>query len=437
MNTTWLIGIASALLAVIPVILWLNFLGKNEDDRSIFIKTFLLGTLSVIPPFIIIFVFEKIPSINIYSLINTRIEDLLFIALLTNIVVGVVEELGKNLIVRITDKRHPEYIQTLNHALKLSVCAGLGFAFAENIFYFFNVWINPYYSVQDLIATFIFRSMVTLCGHMVFSGIFGYYFGIGKFASDMTELSQWQGTGMRLEGWIAKLTGKLPFQVVRGLKNIKGLLIAMTMHACFNASLDMNHKILAISIVLAGGVYIWYLMSTASGHLLFSLVKRRATSIAPRDEAVVLEFLGMWKNQGKLKEVVDICNRLLERDPDNNVVKLFKAKAQDDQKLRNVYESLKKVFTKKSTKDDDGTVENEKENTPTHQLALQLADEKVVLEVMDMMYKKGNYRQVLDVANRLLERNPNSSGAKVLLEKALDQEKIQNVFDSLSKLFAS
>ncbi len=428
---TWLIGIASAGMAVIPVVLWLSFIGKGEENRSIFIKTFLFGTLSVIPPFILIFVFKYFPQLNIYSLINTSVEDLLVIAILTNIVVGIIEELGKNMIVRITDKRHPEYIQTLNHALKLSVCAGLGFAFAENIFYFYSVWVNPYYSVKDLIATFIFRSMVTLCGHMIFSGVFGYFFGIGKFASDMTEMAQWQGRLMSIEKFFAKITGKLPFQIRRGLFNLKGLLIAMGLHMAFNASLDMNHKILAISIVLMGGVYIWYLMSTASGHLLFSLVKRQAASMAPRDESVVLEFLGMWKNQGKLTEVIEICDRLLKRDPDNNVVKLFKAKAQDDQKLKDVYSSLKTVFGKTAT--NQGTVTTQV-NTA---IALPQGSETVVLEVMDMMYKDGKYKQVLDVANRLLERNPQSAGAKVLLAKALDQQKMQNLFDSLGKLFGS
>lgn len=427
---TWLIGIASAAMAVIPVVLWLSFIGKGEEDRSIFVKTFLFGTLSVVPPFILIFVFKYFPKLNIYSLINTSVEDLLLIAIMTNVVVGIIEELGKNMIVRITDKRHPEYIQTLNHALKLSVCAGLGFAFAENIFYFYSVWVNPYYSVKDLIATFIFRSMVTLCGHMIFSGVFGYFFGIGKFASDMTEMAQWQGKLMAVEKFFARLTGKLPFQIRRGLFNLKGLLIAMGLHMAFNASLDMNHKILAISIVLMGGVYIWYLMSTSSGHLLFSLVKRQAASMAPRDESVVLELLGMWKNQGKLTEVITICDRLLQRDPDNNVVKLFKAKAQDDQKLKNVYSSLKEVFGKKTT---DSIAANQIPGIAS----LPQGSETVVLEVMDMMYQDGKYKQVLEVANRLLERNPQSTGAKVLLEKALDQQKMQNLFDSLGKLFGT
>ena len=57
-----------------------------------------------------------------------------------------------------------------------------------------------------------------------------------------------------------------------------------------------------------------------------------------------MEFIGMAMNEGKLEEVVQICDRLLIRDPDNNVVKLFKAQARDKLKLKQFYDSLKGVF---------------------------------------------------------------------------------------------
>ncbi|PJC37174.1 hypothetical protein CO046_01940 [Candidatus Peregrinibacteria bacterium CG_4_9_14_0_2_um_filter_53_11] len=421
--------IASVILALIPVVIWLNVIQEKGEDRSIYIKTFLFGTLSVVPPFILIFLFERYPELNIYSIINTSVEQLIYVALLTNIVVGVIEEIGKNVIVRITDKRHPEYIQTLSRALKLSICAGLGFAFAENIFYFYSIWVNPYYGTGDLVTTFIFRSIVTTCGHMVFSGIFGYYFGVGKFSADITEFAKWQGQSLGFVRWISRLTGRLPFQVVREFQNFKGLFIAMGMHALFNASLDLNNKLFAIGIVGAGAVYVFYLMKTRSGRLLFSVIKRRGSSMAARDEDVVLELLGMWTKEGRLAEVMQICDRLLERDPDNNVVKLFKAHAADNQKLKEAYTALKSVFAKSKQQ------QPEPANQATPSPTLSLEDEKIVLESMGMLYKEGEYKKVLEIANRLMARNPNSSGARVLLEKALDKQKIDNAFNSLSKLF--
>lgn len=426
----WLPVSASIALAVIPVVIWLKIIRKQGEEKSLYIKTFIFGTLSVIPPFILIFLFEWFPQLNIYSAINRGIQAAALAALVTNIIVGIVEEIAKNVIVRVIDKRHPEYIQTISAALKLSICAGLGFSFAENIFYFYNIWVNQY-GFGALFSTFIFRSMFTMLGHMVFSGIFGYYFGIGKFAADITEQARWEGSSMRFVHFLSKTTGRMPFQVVRELKNLKGLFLAMSLHATFNATLDMGYKLPAIMIVVLSAVYIFYLMKTRSGHLLFSITKRKASNMAPKDEDVVIELLGMWTNEGKLEEVIQICDRLLKRDPDNNVVKLFRAKATDNQKLRQFYNSLKTVFKKDKTQTPSAVAQTQQ----TESISLPINDEKVVLEVMDMWYKQGNYKQVLEISNRLLERNPKSEGAKLLLQKAMDKEKMRKVFDSLSRLF--
>ena len=67
--------------------------------------------------------------------------------------------------------------------------------------------------------------------------------------------------------------------------------------------------------------------------------------------------------------------------------------------------------------------------------SMSVENEKVIVEVMNAMYKEGNYGKILDVANKLLARNPNSQGAKIALQKAMDKEKLQNLFDSLGTLF--
>jgi RsiW-degrading membrane proteinase PrsW (M82 family) len=423
----WFPIVASVVLAALPVVIWLKVVSSEDKEKSLYIKTFLAGTLAVIPPFVLIFAFDKFPDLNIYSLINRSIEQVALAAILTNIVVGVIEEIAKNVIVRVIDKRHPEYIQTIGAALRLSICAGLGFSFAENIFYFYNIWISPQFGAQDIFATFVFRSMFTMCGHMVFSGIFGYYFGIGKFAADITEASRWEGRGQMFARFISRITGKMTFQVVREMKNLKGLFLAMALHASFNVSLDLQHKLPSILIVVISVIYIYYLMKTKSGHLLFSITKRKASNMASKDEDVVLELLGMWTRDGKYAEVIQICDRLLVRDPDNNVVKLFRAKASDNQKIKSLYTSLKGILGKNK-------IETKKQST-TNTAQMSAEEEKVVLEVMETWYKEKKYSEVLNVAKKLLARNPNSEGAKLLLGKAMDKTKLDRIFDSLTMLF--
>lgn len=426
---SWFSLIASTVLAVIPVGIWLRIVSKKAEERGLLIKTFLFGTFSVIPPFILIFLFERYPNINFYSIINSSVEEIAFAILLTNLLVGVIEEIAKHLIVRIIDKRHPEYIQTISSAVQLSICAGLGFAFAENIFYFYTISTNEQFGAADLFSTFIFRSVFTMCGHMVFSGIFGYFFGIGKFAGDITDQARWEGSNLRFARWFSRISGRMVFQVVREQKILIGLFIAIVMHAAFNVSLDMEYKFPAILIVTIGALYIGYLLKTKSGHLMFSITKRRASSMSLKDEEVVLELLGMWFKEGRMDEVIKICDRLLQRDPDNNVVKLFRAKATDNEKLKQVFNTLKDYLSKDSP-DFAAINSGNKDNN-----AMKIQDEKLVLEVMDMWYKEGNYDKVLSVANRLLERNPTSKGAQILLKKSLDKTKLENIFVSLQKLF--
>lgn len=428
--SSWFPAIASTILAAFPVIIWIQIIHREGEEKSLYIKTFLLGTLAVIPPFILIWLFERYPQFDIYSEINRTVEQIALAALFTNIIVGIIEEIAKNVIVRVIDKRHPEYFQTITSALKLSLCAGLGFSFAENIFYFYNVWTNPSFNYADLFSTFVFRSIFTMCAHMIFSGIFGYYFGVGKFASDITEFARWEGRGFGFARWIAKITGRMTYQVVREFKNLTGLFLAMSLHAAFNVSLDLEHKLPSILIVVFGAAYIAYLLQTKSGHLLFSAGKRRGSNMAARDQDVVMELLGMWTREGRHMEVIQICDRLLARDPDNNVVKLFRAKAGDNQELKHFYTTLKDVF-----KDEEKKLNVAAEGAAAQTVSLPMEDEKVVLELMDQWYREGKYKQALDVANNLLARNPNSQGAKVLLDKAMDREKLRKMFDALSKLF--
>lgn len=432
----WFPIAASSLLALVPVVIWLTIIRREsgDEERSLYIKTFLSGTLAVVPPLILILIFSKYPQYDIYEKIKNSIQDAALVAILTNVIVGVIEEIAKNVIVRVIDKRHPEYIQTISSALRLSICAGLGFSFAENIFYFYNVWINPQFGAQDLFSTFVFRSIFTMCGHMVFSGIFGYYFGLGKFAADLTEFARWKGSGVWFARIIAKMTGRMTFQAVREMKNLQGLIMAMSIHAFFNASLDLQHKLPSILIVGISVLYVFYLLKTKSGHLMFSVTKRRASTMAARDQDVVMELLGMWSKEGRYKEVMQICDKLLERDPDNNVVKLFKAKAADNEKLRHVFESLKDVMKKSA----DAVPAGSSASVHGQNLAvLSAQDEKTVLELLNLWFQEEKYNQVLEVSKRLLERNPNSQGAKVLLDKAIDKAKVQKVFDSLSMLFGN
>lgn len=69
------------------------------------------------------------------------------------------------------------------------------------------------------------------------------------------------------------------------------------------------------------------------------------------------------------------------------------------------------------------------------QTPLDPRDEKIVIEAMQTWYRNGEHRHVLDVAKRLLARNPQSEGAKLLLAKSIGKARLEEVMNSLTRLF--
>ena len=429
MPTTVIIALAVS-LAIAPVVIWYFVLLRQEHfQKRILFWIFIGGSLSVIPIFLLQYFWKLYPAFDVLKLIESQVANAAEAAILTFVVVGIIEEVMKHSAVRLAEDRHPEYVQTLKHALVFSLVSGLGFAFAENIFYFYNIYIV--YGVGDLISSFVFRSIFTAMGHMVFSAIFGYYFGIAKFAHAITSYEKLIGKKFYVTKLFGRLFGWKTYEVYRQKKILQGLLIAMGLHAVFNFLLEMQKVVPVMILIMVSALYVYYLMKRTTGNLLFSFSERRHSTMAPGDESVVIELLGMWSNEGRYQEVMEICDRLLAKDPDNNVVKLFKAKAKENLKLKTVYEKLKQTMQKTKPAEISATVAT----VITPDTAMKAEDEQIIAEVMDMWFKEEKYSQVVEVAQRLLARNPQSKGARVILEKAFNKQKIEELFGALGKLF--
>jgi len=180
---------------------------------------------------------------------------------------------------------------------------------------------------------------------MIFSGIVGYYYAIGKFGNPVLELERWTGKQHTFIEWIQKKFG-LGNNVFHIQKTMKGLLIAMILHACFNFSLQMNKIDYAAAIVIVGFIIVIYLSKQRMNYLVFTETeKSRPSSIGEKEENVVIELMGMWLNEEKYKEVIEICDRLGKRDPDNLVIKLFRAQAVDRKKIARVKRAIHLLFS--------------------------------------------------------------------------------------------
>lgn len=341
----WQAAIAIA-LAVAPIVIWAQiFLKRKQHSPKILIETFVLGTFTVLPLIAIQYLWYLHPEWDVNTWIDENVYktnvQLGFLA--TFVVIGVMEEIVKMGVVRIVDTSKMR-IQTVNDAVKFSILAALGFAFSENIYYFYSVLSTG--NLGELFSTVVFRGSFTVCGHIIFSAIFGYFYGVGKFSEHIVEQHEWTGEKFALANTVHKITGIKKRFTVKYQKLITGLLIAMGMHALFNFFLQLNRTVEAVILVVVGFMYVYYLMHRKAGHLVLTGEKGESM-MGKTDEDVVLELIGMWFSDGKYKDVIEICERLLMRDPSNKVVKLFKAKALDKAKMNKAVSSVKSLFSER------------------------------------------------------------------------------------------
>jgi len=329
-------------LAALPAVIWSVVIFKGrKTSRWPLLLAFFLGTLTVLPLILLYnYLWVWFPALDVYHVIEQNVTDAHFAAIAALLVVGMLEELSKSGVVRIIGKS-PIGIQTINDAVKYSILAGLGFAFTENVVYFLNALSSG--GVTQLLSLLIFRGIFTVCAHMVFSGIYGYFYGLSKFARPIMETRLWMGERSGIIRIMSRILGTNEADTYTQVMLLKGILIAMILHAAFNVFLEFDLFFGAVLHVLAGFVYLLYLLANKTGAIVFASTGQNAT-MAKRDVDTVLALLGMWTNEGRYKDVIDICQRLLLRDPDNKVVQLFQAKAMDKQKLANLETSVTSLF---------------------------------------------------------------------------------------------
>jgi hypothetical protein len=124
----------------------------------------------------------------------------------------------------------------------------------------------------------------------------------------------------------------------------------MGLHACFDFLLQLNQVLPVTAFVILGYLILRRLLKRRAGRLIMvtDIDEKRSSTMAKTDEEVVIELVGMWFKEKRFVDVLHICERLLERDPDNKVVQLFKAQAVDKMDERNVYSKiLRNLFPKK------------------------------------------------------------------------------------------
>jgi len=258
------------ILAAIPAVIWgYLFLRKEPEQKSLVAFTFIGGMFSVIPLFIFK---EQILKIN--DFIASFGFSLIFVAVLSYLWVGCYEEVAKFWVVRIVDN---DRFRNIDDSIEFSIISALGFAFIENILYFFAIWNG--HGLDGLVIPFILRSAGSTFAHVFFSGIFGYYYGIAHFASPILQEQLKAKKKLFFTKFVHRILHLKTETIFHEEKMAEGLLIAVSLHAIFNVFLELSWTFLIIPFLFVGYFLLNYLLDKKEDHKIYGLVGEERTSL--------------------------------------------------------------------------------------------------------------------------------------------------------------
>lgn len=268
--------ILAFLLAVIPACAWgFVFWKKQIGQKMMLFQTFAAGALFVTPLLLYKYLWQYFPWLNAFQYTNQLSNDIMGFStfhmipidvLVTFMMVGVIEEVTKLWAVKVTEKKR---ICSVDDAIEICIMAALGFAFAENILYFYNIIATR--GMEDILYPFIFRSVFSTFAHVMFSGILGYYYGLALFATEQLQ-EKYSNSRWPIITGMAKAFHLKKNVLFHQEKITEGLLIAIVLHALFNIFLEMNWTFLIVPFLTGGYIYLTYLINRKDAHKVYCLV---------------------------------------------------------------------------------------------------------------------------------------------------------------------
>ena len=270
MSSTSLQIIGSIMLALVPVLLWgFIFFRKSPERKSLTCLTFFAGALAVFPILIYKFLWQFFPWLNAFRFAEAYRQDFIgfsgliilpLSAIITFMIVGIIEEIMKFVSVKIVDDNE---FTDIDDSVEFFIIAALGFSFIENILYFYSIWLNQ--GLNHLFMPFLFRSSFSTLAHLIFSGILGYYYGIAHFATPILQ-EEIKENRNHWTKWLHKILSIRKEKLFYEQHIFEGLLVSIGLHAIFNIFLEMNLTFLIVPFLLGGYMTLSYLFRKKENH---------------------------------------------------------------------------------------------------------------------------------------------------------------------------
>lgn len=262
------------LVAFIPVFIWMMiFIGKSKKDMFHLILTFFFGMGSA--GLILLyqsfwgedpmnFIFFGIEAHNFKEQIVLNFTGVLLVPFLIYMCVGFLEEFLKHFVVVQADRR---IFSSVDEVIELSIVAALGFAFLENIAYFYREFLQSGMG-DNFWILMIQRSVFVVFVHILCSGIYGYFYGMGFFAKPFMQYQMSHGKKFYIAEILHYLLHFKKATVFRKRMMMTGLIVASVLHGLYDFAMHTNplimgtplHTILLPLMLVLGVLYLSYLL---------------------------------------------------------------------------------------------------------------------------------------------------------------------------------
>lgn len=196
-----------------------------------------------------------------------------------------IEEYAKHWIVKEVDWNKKDFNRIID-GVEFSVAAALGFAFVENIVYFYLIK-DAFPASNFPILALMLRATISTTAHVLFSGIFGYYYGKAKFVGHTRKMHDThvrklhhfhigKAIKVRWHRFTHFFQGKNVHQHMVDVFHqdeliAEGLLIATVLHTLFNFTLTLGFGYLVVPLLA-----LEYAMIAHEFHVDKNFVKQKA-----------------------------------------------------------------------------------------------------------------------------------------------------------------
>jgi len=246
-------------MAGVPIVIGIDFLLKKYVGLDLNLLTSENASE--------LYQFDKKPLEILYNMFTGGIVLKVFLGISA---MAFIEEYVKHLVVKEVDWNQKGFNRIID-GVEFSMAAAVGFAFVENVVFFFIIK-NHFLDINEILPALMVRAILGTAAHVMFSGIFGYYYGKAKFVGHTRKMHSkhvrklWhfhvhKAFKVRWYRFKHFIQGKnLHQHIVDELHQdeliAEGLLIAIFLHAIFNFALTLGVGYLVVPFLALEYIFI-------------------------------------------------------------------------------------------------------------------------------------------------------------------------------------